>query len=239
MWVIREKNEDDSAFNQYVGKENLFTMELHYGGSFHMQPTLEYCNGNVAFVDNVDVSHLNQEVILSILRVLCVDTHEPLFVHFVLPGISLEKGLIPLDCPEDYKIVARFVVIVGQIQFFVEHGASSVNNHGRSPIPDYLAEDGFLISPELWKIQKSPSLKASCSRQLTFDLNEPLHGEETPGNVNQPCLDMVLYNPATTEGVPAQMLPLDSQLWEVQNLSTFQADVYDPVFTFNLEDTQY
>lgn len=147
--------------------------------------------------------------------------------------------MILLGCQADYKTLARYVVIIGEITFFVEHGVSKVNNHGKSPIPNYMAEDRFLISPELRKIQKSSSIKASCSRQLTFDLNEPLHGDDDQGYLVAPCLDMVLYDPARTEGEPSHVVPLDKPVWEVENLTSCQADFYDHLFTFNLDDAQF
>ncbi|KAI3498408.1 hypothetical protein L1887_34183 [Cichorium endivia] len=239
MWVVRVTEEDDTAMNAYDDINKLFTVKLHYGGSFQMTPSLQYCNGNIRYVDNVDVTRLNHDEMLSILRVLCCDIHQPVYIHYLLPGISLEKGLIPLDCLADYKALEQYVVIVGEISFFVEHGVSKVNNHGKSPIPNYLAEDGFLISPELRRIQKTPSLRASCSRQLTFDLNEPFQGDKVQRNLGGPSLEMVLYELRPRAGEALNVVHLDKPLWEVDSLNAFQADFYDPIFSFNLDDARY
>lgn len=241
------------------GDVNMFTIELHHGGYFAFRPSIEYINGKLSYIDNVNVKELNLDVLMqSILRVLGYELDKPLYFHFVLPAISLGKGLIPLDCDADYKILGRYVVIVGQIDIYVEHGVSVVDNHGRSPIPNYLDDDGMLISPEFNKLQKKSTCKPSCSKQLNFDLNEPLNYDAQQANENTPCLEMVVYDPTVVKGKSScsgnrilnniNGVPFSKEHSAVINLQrdertcegvldrSFAADFYDPLFTYNVED---
>ena len=79
----------------------LFTLKIHYGGTFHLTPLREYKEGKLRIIDQVDMEYFN----LSDMDVIALGVgykYKSLVLYiWRIPGADLDNGLRPLQCDND------------------------------------------------------------------------------------------------------------------------------------------
>ena len=82
--------------------KNLFSLKLHYGGRFTECPNRKYVEGEVTFVDMIDMQQFNIDLLYSVLNSSGYDCSGNLYFHYKIPLKGLDKFLKPLvnesDC---------------------------------------------------------------------------------------------------------------------------------------------
>lgn len=195
MWKIREKDGDGELSNSYGSNQSLFSLEINHGGVFVQSSVLRYENGKVIFVDNVDIDEFSLIELSEILKEIGYQSPEPVYFHFCLPLMDLNKGLVPLSCDADVMVLGRYVKLTDVIAVYVEHGNSTLNNYGRSHFKDFMNLDESPASPEYNREMTKFCPNCEAKKKLTFDLNVPSNGLDESTRKGSSFKELVLYNP--------------------------------------------
>lgn len=181
----------------FVAGDNhsLFSLEINHGGVFVQSSVLRYEKGNVTFVDNVDIDEFSLIELSEMLKEIGYRSPEPVYFHFRLPLIDLNKGLVPLSCDADVMVLGRYVKLTDVIGVYVEHGNSTLNNYGRSPLKDFMNLDESPASPEYNREMTKFCPNSEAKKKLTFDLNVPSNGIDENTRKDSSSKELVLYKP--------------------------------------------
>ena len=99
LWTDSSSN---TVFLTYFADSNpnLFTIRVHFGGTFHLTPLREYRGGKVRIIDQIQEDYFN----ITDLDVIAVGAGYKLrslvMYLYKVPGESLDNGLRPLQTDE-------------------------------------------------------------------------------------------------------------------------------------------
>ncbi|CAI9288181.1 unnamed protein product [Lactuca saligna] len=100
-WSVLERNKDEEGKRCFTGDTkkkmdgypNIFSIELHRGGSFTKFPNIRYINGQVRYFDVVDIDEFFVHELDLMMRELGYDSTEIMYYHFRLPNEGFDFGL--------------------------------------------------------------------------------------------------------------------------------------------------
>ena len=98
-------------------------MMIHHGGRFTEPPKRKYVEGEVTFVDLIDIDQCKIDM-LDTVMFQCLGLQERLFYHYKLPMKSLDSGLRSLVSDTDISDMLKYVHKHRIIYVYVEHGTS-------------------------------------------------------------------------------------------------------------------
>ncbi|GJY43180.1 mutator type transposase, partial [Tanacetum coccineum] len=107
-------------------ESSLFSIKLHHGGVFTSSPNRKYKNGNITFVDMIEIDEFSVHEIDSMLEDLGHNSRRVMFYHFLKPSCDLDNGLEPLASVKDVVSLANYVTQgLKLVSVFVEHEKNS------------------------------------------------------------------------------------------------------------------
>ncbi|KAI3514960.1 hypothetical protein L1887_13708 [Cichorium endivia] len=170
-WKIRDRGVEGDGYKEYDGDLNKFSLEINHGGHFVTEPKTAYLNGKVSIVDYLRKETFSLFQLDSIVKALGYRSPDPVYYHFRLPLVELERALIPMCDEADVLRLYAYTDICHEMEIYVEHGKSLLTTYGRPPLQDYRVDYSPPVSPEM--NTNSPDLPANSTtrKQLTFDLN--------------------------------------------------------------------
>lgn len=83
------------------------------------------------------------------MKALGYRTPDPVYYHFRLPLVEMEKALIPMCSEEDVVRLFAYTDICKEMEIYVEHGKTVLSTYGRSPLQDFRLNFSPPVSPEL------------------------------------------------------------------------------------------
>ena len=100
-----------------------FSIQIHHSGEFSNQPKRVY-----KFEYTCDT--FSMYVLVKILADLGLgDNEQKLFIHFRVPSLNLDDGLVPLMSDQDVKLFSNFVPRYKEVDVFVETDVSLVEKN--------------------------------------------------------------------------------------------------------------
>nr|GFB33019.1 transposase, MuDR [Tanacetum cinerariifolium] len=72
---------------------NLFSIKLHYGGMFTDSPNKEYVDGEICFVDMLDIDDFKVDILNSVMCSIGYKDDDELLLYYKIPLRSLDVGL--------------------------------------------------------------------------------------------------------------------------------------------------
>ena len=96
---------------------------IHHGGRFTEPPKRKYVEGEVTYVDLIDIKQCKIDMIDTVMY-QCLGSEERLFYHYKLPMKSLDSGLRSLVSDSDISDMLKYVHKHRIIYVYVEHGTS-------------------------------------------------------------------------------------------------------------------
>ncbi|CAI9303784.1 unnamed protein product [Lactuca saligna] len=113
---------------------NIFSIELHHGGSFTMFPNIRYINGQVRCFDVVDIDEFSVHELDLMMRELGYDGTEIMYYHFRFPNEGFDFGLRALGNDDDVRNLSRYVTHNNKmIKVYTEHGQTNLLTYVMSP----------------------------------------------------------------------------------------------------------
>ncbi|PWA44691.1 transposase, MuDR, MULE transposase domain protein [Artemisia annua] len=101
-------------------------MKLHYGGRFTECPNRKYVEGEVTFVDMIDMQQFNIDLLYSVLNSLGYDSSGTLYFHYKIPLKWLDKFLKPLVNESDFEGMLEYVPKHKTMYVYVENGNTTI-----------------------------------------------------------------------------------------------------------------
>ena len=98
-------------------------MMIHHGGRFTDIPKRKYVDGEVTYVDLIDIKQCKIDILDTIMY-QSLGCEGKLFYHYKLPMKSLDTGLRALTSDSDISEMLKFVHKHRVIYVYVEHGTS-------------------------------------------------------------------------------------------------------------------
>ncbi|CAI9265993.1 unnamed protein product [Lactuca saligna] len=134
MWGLRNVGEIFNVQEVYDGYSNIFSIELHHGGSFTKFPNIRYINGQVRYFDVVDIDEFSVHELDLMMRELGYDGTEIMYYHFRLPNEGFNFGLRALGNDDDVRNLSRYVTHNNKmIKVYTEHGQTNLLTYFMSP----------------------------------------------------------------------------------------------------------
>ena len=96
---------------------------IHHGGRFTEPPKRKYVEGEVTFVDLIDIKQCKIDMLDTVMY-QCLGSEERLFYHYKLPMKSLDSGLRRLVSDNDIAKILKYVHNHRIIYVYVEHGTT-------------------------------------------------------------------------------------------------------------------
>ena len=106
--------------------KNLFSMKLHYGGRFTECPNRKYVEGEVTFVDMIDMQQFNSDLLYSVLNSSGYDCSGTLYFHYKIPLKGLDNFLKPLVNESDFEGMLEYVTKHKTMYVYVENGNTTI-----------------------------------------------------------------------------------------------------------------
>ncbi|PWA40597.1 auxin efflux carrier family protein [Artemisia annua] len=104
-----------------------FSIQIHHSGEFSNQPKRVYKFAYTDNVDLIDCDTFSMYVLVKILADIGLgDNEQKLFIHFRVPSLNLDDGLVPLMSDQDVKLLLNFVPRYKEVDVFVETDVSLV-----------------------------------------------------------------------------------------------------------------
>ncbi|PWA77083.1 transposase, MuDR, MULE transposase domain protein [Artemisia annua] len=104
-----------------------FSIQIHHSGEFSNQPKRVYKFEYTDHVDLIDCDTFSMYVLVKILAGLGLgDNEQKLFIHFRVPSLNLDDGLVPLMSDQDVKLLLNCVPRYKAVDVFVETDVSLV-----------------------------------------------------------------------------------------------------------------
>nr|GEU93036.1 zinc finger MYM-type protein 1-like [Tanacetum cinerariifolium] len=104
----------------------MFTMRIHYGGRFTKLPRRKYVEGEVAFIDLIEIEQCNIGILDSVMY-NSFGYEEKLFYHYKIPCKGLDIGLRLLSSDSDIADMLQYVHKHKIMDVYVEHDKSVVD----------------------------------------------------------------------------------------------------------------
>ncbi|CAI9301126.1 unnamed protein product [Lactuca saligna] len=134
MWGLRNVGEIVNVQEVYDGYPNIFSIELHHGGSFTKFPNIRYINGQVRYFDVVDIDEFSVHELELMMRELGYDGTEIMYYHFRLHNEGFDFGLRALGNDDDVRNLSRYVTHNNKmIKVYTEHGQTNLLTYFMSP----------------------------------------------------------------------------------------------------------
>ncbi|GJZ36916.1 mutator type transposase [Tanacetum coccineum] len=102
QWYIRPEGEsfDIDVYDTY---NNLFSVKLHYGGRFTDSPNKQYVDGEVCFVDMLDIDDFKVDLLNTVMCSLGYEDDDELLLYYKIPLKSLDVGLKRVVSDTDFS----------------------------------------------------------------------------------------------------------------------------------------
>ncbi|GJY29552.1 hypothetical protein Tco_0405319 [Tanacetum coccineum] len=126
LWYIRVDGQDFDAKSVYETYPNLYTMKIHHGGRFTNPPGKKYVDGEVAFVDSIDIDQCKIDILDTIMY-QSLDYEEKMFYHYKIPLKGLDIGLRLLASDTEINEMLKYVHKHKIIYAYAEHDKSVVD----------------------------------------------------------------------------------------------------------------
>ena len=98
-----------------------FSIQIHHSGEFSNEPKRVY---NLEYTDHVDMIDCDTFSMCMLVKILVDlglgDKEQKLFIHFMVPSLNLDDGLVPLMSDQDVKLFLNFVPRYKEVDVFVE-----------------------------------------------------------------------------------------------------------------------
>ncbi|XP_023761954.2 uncharacterized protein LOC111910350 isoform X1 [Lactuca sativa] len=188
MWGLRNVGEIVNVQEVYAGYPNIFSIELHHGGSFTKFPNIRYINGQVRYFDVVDIDEFSVHELDLMMRELGYDGTEIMYYHFRLPNEGFDFGLRALGNDDDVRNLSRYVTHNNKmIKVYTEHGQTNLLTYFMSPTGPrrVIIED----------MEKQDSIRPS-SPVVAHEVVTPIQIDVGEGDLG---LALTLYKSATPE----------------------------------------
>ncbi|CAI9293924.1 unnamed protein product [Lactuca saligna] len=188
MWGLRNVGEIVNIQEVYDGYPNIFSIELHHGGSFTKFPNIRYINGQVRYFDVVDIDEFSVHELDLMMRELGYDGTEIMYYHFRLPNEGFDFGLRALGNDDDVRNLSRYVTHNNKmIKVYTEHGQTNLLTYFMSPTGPrrVIIED----------MEKQDSIRPS-SPVVAHEVVTPIQIDVGEGDLG---LALTLYKSATPE----------------------------------------
>ncbi|KAH7847383.1 hypothetical protein Vadar_025501 [Vaccinium darrowii] len=127
-------------------RSTIFSITVHHGGVFTTETTKQYVGGKTDIMDGLDSDLLYIHELDSIVHYLGYGP--PIDFHFLLPGYSLETGLVRLKSDGDVRAMIESLFATKMAELYVEHigGVNFVERQTNSVEVD---TDGLLVDEEV------------------------------------------------------------------------------------------
>ena len=100
----------------------MFSIEIHHGGKFTKIPGIKYVEGQIRYVDLLDIEDFSVKELDSIMQKLGYTSPPVIYYHFQIPRCGLEFGLRPLRNGDDILNLAQYIGDNKLIRVYTEHG---------------------------------------------------------------------------------------------------------------------
>ncbi|GJY22473.1 hypothetical protein Tco_0396131, partial [Tanacetum coccineum] len=105
---------------------NLFSIKFHYDGRFTYAPNRKYIEGEVAFVDMIEISQCKLDLLYSLLNSSGYDCNEEVFFHYKTPLKSLDIALKLLFSETDINNMLGYVHKHKIMYVYVKHSHTTI-----------------------------------------------------------------------------------------------------------------
>nr|KAJ0225045.1 hypothetical protein LSAT_V11C100021880 [Lactuca sativa] len=133
MWGLRNAGENVNVQEVYDGYPNIFSIELHHGWSFIKFPNIRYINGQVRYVDVVEIDEFYVLELDLMMRQIGYDGTQIMYYLFRLPNEGFDFGLRALGNDDDVHNLSRYVIHNKMIKVYTEHGEMNLLTYFMSP----------------------------------------------------------------------------------------------------------
>ncbi|PWA64512.1 peptidyl-tRNA hydrolase II (PTH2) family protein [Artemisia annua] len=116
-------------------------MRFHHGGRFTECPKRKYVDGEVTFVDMVDIDKFKMDLLYSVLNCIGYDDNAITYFHYKIPLKGLDYALRPLSSDNDACKMLKYVPKHKTIYVFVEHDQTTIGTCGNLDNLDIVEED--------------------------------------------------------------------------------------------------
>ncbi|XP_052624988.1 uncharacterized protein LOC128132450 [Lactuca sativa] len=151
MWGLRNVGEIVNVQEVYAGYPNIFSIELHHGGSFTKFPNIRYINGQVRYFDVVDIDEFSVHELDLIMRELGYDGTEIMYYHFRLPNEGFDFGLRALGNDDDVRNLSRVIIEDMEKQDSIRPSSPVVAHEVVTPIQIDVGEGDLGLALTLYK----------------------------------------------------------------------------------------
>ncbi|KAI3818709.1 hypothetical protein L1987_12524 [Smallanthus sonchifolius] len=105
----------------------MFTLKFFHGGQFSNHPGIEYVNGKITFIDNVDIDGFGMGMLEEMVKGLGYPSDMVFYYHFKIPRVCLDLGLKCLSNDSDFENLFAHVRRGNTvIEIYIEHWNSRV-----------------------------------------------------------------------------------------------------------------
>ncbi|GJV74522.1 mutator type transposase [Tanacetum coccineum] len=115
---------------------NLFSIKMHYAGRLNDSPNKQYVDGEICFVDMVDIADFKIDLLNTFMSCIGYEDDDELLLHYKIPLKSLDIGLKPLvsnsDISNNFVGYANNHKIMDVYVELVEKTESSSDEDGQS-----------------------------------------------------------------------------------------------------------
>jgi hypothetical protein len=108
-------------------------MKLHHGGRFTQFPDRVYIQGNINFIDLVDIEKFSAHLLDDVLLRLGYDPKVVRYYHYLVPGLDLDFGLRALGSDADVIGFSNYVGVHKVMDVYVELETTNVHTYFCSP----------------------------------------------------------------------------------------------------------
>ena len=116
-------------------------MRFHHGGRFTECPKRKYVDGEVTFVDMLDVDLFKMDLIYSVMNCIGYDANAITYFHYKIPLKGLDYALRPLSSDDDACKMLKYVHKHKTMYVFVEHDQTTIGTCGNLDNLDIVEED--------------------------------------------------------------------------------------------------
>ncbi|GKD61093.1 hypothetical protein Tco_1298602 [Tanacetum coccineum] len=111
----------------------MFSMKIHHAGKFKELEKMRYVNGLVAYVDRFDIDQFSVHKLNVVMEELGYFNDDPIYYHYMIPGIDLDIVLRALGNDLDVLGLAKYIKDNKMIMVYCKHIDIKLKHIGISP----------------------------------------------------------------------------------------------------------
>ena len=195
---------------------NFFTLKIHHGGMFSDPPRRRYVNGNVSFIDNVDVDLFSIIELNDMVMSIGYSGEMIMYYQYMIPDLDLDNGLRALGGDQDVQGLIKYVLLGHRlINVYIEHEQTKLDTYKSSS-----GKTCTIIELE----DDAPVPKSKVAKQLMLEWNDKVVGESSVNVVGESST----ANEIGKNNVPSE--------FTTEFYSTLDNEDFDPFL--GLDDTE-